>query len=121
MPVSVVDSNEEWATLTNTQRKVFRNPRGLKYYYVFCATDTGLKLFKSADGVSWSLVSTINPTLDLCCDCNLYDDGTQLIAYLTYGSSQLWLENPIFYRRLIIPDDQSDPIIGAEQVVVPST
>jgi len=45
-----------------------------------------------------------------------YDDGTRLIVYVTYSDGGAWSSNcPVYYRRLVIQDDASDPTIGAQQ------
>jgi hypothetical protein len=58
-PSTITDGFDATATEIEQQRKIFRNPRGLEYYYAFVKTDENppwntFDLFKSSDGVSWS-------------------------------------------------------------------
>jgi hypothetical protein len=117
MPYSIVDSNYDQGYTPSQQISVFRNPRGLKYYYALIVTSSGLLLYKSADGSSWSLVATLNNATFLIASIDLYDDGTKLIVYVAYGQST-YTGYSILYRRLLIQDGSSDPTIGAEQTVV---
>jgi len=60
-PSNITTGYDATATAIEQQRKVFRNPRGQQYYYVFIKTDydSGLDsavwtFYKSSDGTSWS-------------------------------------------------------------------
>jgi hypothetical protein len=114
------------ATQIETQRAVWRNPRGMQYFYSILqrGTSGGLALYKSADGVTWSFVSQLNAGTTLSASASPYDDGAnaQLVVYVAYGQSQTTFQNgAISYRRLVIPDGVSTPAIGAEQAVTGKT
>jgi len=75
-------------------------------------------MYKSPDGVTWTSVYQYHLEKLMVSSLDIYDDGTQLIVYLTYGSLDAVRKYPVYYRRLVIPDDTSDPIWGAEQEAV---
>ena len=126
MPYTIVDSNTTYCTRHPQQTRIFRNPRGLQYRYAVVTTDTGIKLYKSETGETWTYVADLLSLTDwdeahrCVASVELYDDGTQLIVYVALGHAivtvELWVQ-PLFYRRLRIADDQSNPIIGALQTV----
>ena len=121
MPSTIVVGNDDDATRYPQQSKVFRNPRGLNYYYAVITTSTGIHLYKSSDGTTWTYVVTFNADSEFIGSLELYDDGSRLIVYLAYGQSTnyIWID-PIYYRRLVIEDDASDPVVGAQQTAVAS-
>ena len=128
MPSTIVVGGVATATCCVQQSRVFRNPRGLKYYYAVTTTTTGIHLHKSQNGTTWTFVvsfRTVDESVyapNLIGSFELYDDGSRLIVYLTYGQGS-WVITPIdsiYYRRLVVEDDASDPIVGAEQVAVAS-
>ena len=119
MPSTIVTTGQWCATYPSTQIKVFRNPRGLQYYYAIISEATGLRLYKSADGETWVEVALLHIISLNVASVELYDDGTQLIVYVAYGYDESGFGiHPIYYRRLRIPDDQSDPIISNQQTVI---
>ena len=121
MPSTIVVGNDDDATRYPQQSKVFRNPRGLKYYYAVITTSTGIHLYKSQNGTTWTHVTTFSTEHEFIGSVELYDTGSELIVYLTYGQSTTYIwYDPIYYRRLVIADDASDPVVGAEQVAVAS-
>jgi len=126
MPSTIANALCGWSTYYPQQIRVFRNPRGLKYYYALVGRYVSLvcllDLYKSADGINWVLSANLySGSLSRVGSVDWFDDGAQLIVYVTYGYYVASAgADPIYYRRLRIPDDQSDPIIGAEQIVVPA-
>ena len=116
-PATIATSSVATATRLETQRAIWRNPRGLEYYYAIVQDGTnGLRLYKSSGGSTWSRVSTLSTDTTMSSSVYPYDDGTQLIVYVTYSDGGAWSSNrPVYYRRLLIQDNASDPIIGAEQ------
>ena len=125
MPYTICDSKYVFGTVYPPQMRVFRNPRGLKWYYAFVMRQyqiggsifEDLNLYKSETGETWTLVSNIE-TVPMMCSCALYDDGTQLIVYLVYGRYLADdVDRTIYYRRIRIPDTTSTPSIGASDVV----
>lgn len=122
MAITIVSGNDDDAIRFPQMTKIFRNSRGLKWYYALITTSSGIRLYKSEYGTSWSLVSTLNSEHEFIGSFDLYDDGSQLIVYVAYGQSTAWVwSDPIHYRRMTIADDASDPSIGSEQTAVAST
>lgn len=116
--VTITDQYNLVATQHETQRKVFKNPRGLGYYYAIHAHDTvggahELRMYKSADGITWSLDSTIYVapgsyiigSSSLC----FVDDGSKTVIHIVY-SRLLWdgitskYLSKVYYRRGTIAD-----------------
>ena len=125
-PSTIVSADRYEATRFPQQTRVFRNPRGLQYRYAIITTTEGINLYKSGDGgQTWTKVATILSLTDtwaaygFVASFDLYDDGSQLIVYVAMGFNQIPLspEYEVFFRRLRIPDAQSDPIIGALQTL----
>lgn len=116
-PSTIATANVGTATRIETQRAIWKNPRGLGYYYAIIQDGAnGLLLYKSSGGSTWSLVSTLSTDTTMSASAHVYDDGTRLIVYVTYSDGGAWSSNrPVYYRRLLIQDSASDPIIGAEQ------
>ena len=117
-------------TAFESQRKVFRNPRGQRHLFalVVMANDEtpqagglagGLWLFRSTDaGTTWSPLQRLsqdngNPPA-VSGSLWTYDDGTQTVVYVVYSKDGGGSGHPIFYRMIQIPD-ASAPVIGAEQ------
>lgn len=103
------------STALEQGRHVFRNTRGLKYYYAFVCDSANGKIFlyKSSDGSSWSACSPgeISGGTNDAFDFVLYDDGSQMVIYVVFGYATV--DEVIYYRRLTIADSASDPTIGA--------
>ena len=118
-PVTICGTWYLGATRFPPNMRVFRNPRGLQWYYAFVTSydPDRLGLYKSENGVSWSYVAALETTLKTG-SYALYDDGTQLIVYVVTGRILSELETRyIRYRRLRIADDQSTPTIGSPDTV----
>ena len=120
-------------TAFETQRKIFRNPRGVRHLYALVVVSNsnspspeglagGLWLFRSMDGgTSWSAhqrlaEDTQNPPR-VSGSMWSYDDGTQLVVYVAYakdpgGGSSTPIS--IYYRRILIADSGT-LTVGAEQ------
>jgi len=110
LPVTVSPLLRIDAERREPQRKVFRNPRGQKYYYtVVYETDYEVRLFKSADGSSWSnaglLVSLGSDNLDSC-SLAFFEDVTnnRLVVYFVYNN----LSYALIVRAFPIVDSGSD-------------
>jgi hypothetical protein len=116
-PSTIATANVGTATRIETQRAIWKNPRGLGYYYAIIQDGaSGLLLYKSSGGSTWSLVSTLSTDTTMSASAHVYDDGTRLIVYVTYSDGGGWSPNrPVYYRRLVIQDNTSDPTIGAQQ------
>ena len=116
-PSTIITASVGTATRIETQRAIWKNPRGLGYYYAIIQNGTnGLHLYKSLGGSTWSPVSTLSTDTSMSASAYPYDDGTRLIVYVTYSDGGAWSSNrPVYYRRLVIQDDASDPAIGAQQ------
>ena len=119
-PWTIVNSGSGMATRWPQHFRVFKNPRGQAYYYALITTSDGVRLYKAppTDLSAWSLVSTLSADPAFVGSLDAYDDGSQLVVYLTYGAYESWFTKIIGYRRLVIPDDTSDPTIGSEQTVI---
>jgi len=128
MPVTVQTGADSYATARETQRKVFQNPRGLKYRYALLYKDgTGFDLIvrKSVDGITW----VDNDTLVMKdFGSNIYDGASlwfwedaannQLCIYVVYSSNAGY----IWFRKCTIADDSSAMVFGSEVAVfVPYT
>lgn len=118
MPVTVFTGISDIATRHETQRKVFRNPRGQNYYYaVFIELDAvnyRIALYKSSDGSSWAFSGEVTghiPAALQSCSVTFYEDdvNSQLVLYFAYMDS-----GHIYYRRAIIGDAATDPTFDAE-------
>ncbi|MDR7485714.1 MAG: Ig-like domain-containing protein, partial [Armatimonadota bacterium] len=123
------------ATAHETQRKVFKNPRGVRHSYALVVVSNpempapgglpgGLWLFRSTDtGATWAPVDPNPVTGRLKRDNSdpptvtaslwVHDDGTQLVVYVTYAQGDY---SPVWYRRIRIADDGT-VTIGPEQDV----
>lgn len=116
MPVDVKSVSSSTATQIETQRKVFRNPRGLQYYYAFFVHGSIINCRKSLDGSSWvdAGLGTVNG-LDPSIWIYEHVAGSRLIIYLTYKDET---NNYIMYRWLRLGDSFSSlSYVGAEQTV----
>lgn len=113
MPSTVYASAYVGATWFPQMRKVFRNPRGLKYYYAFF-NDYLLRVYKSADGISWAeeyysgSVKTVSLTY--------YQASDRLVIYLAF--SRIVDGYSIYYRRGYILDDSTAITWNDEQLVL---
>lgn len=118
MPATIYTSGSGVATQYPNMRKIFRNPRGLQYYYAFSRDVDGAKVHKSADGQNWSLEATLRTIESI--GVTYYEDATnqQLVIYVilnTYGPE---LAYSIYYKRGVIPDNSSLITWGATQLVL---
>ena len=125
MPVFICSANTVQRPRPATQTGVFRNPRGLKWYYAFMSRwfwnaglERRLEIWKSEDGVTWSLSNTVRDyTYEvLHMTVTLYDDGTQLIVYVATGCNDpMQFGEELSYYRVRIPDHLTTPIVGTRQ------
>ena len=121
MPVTVESDVKIWATRFEHQRKIFKNPRGLGYYYaLFYKNTTGydLVLYKSSDGITWAQTPSGTPIKDFGSDiyesASLYyvEDPTneRLIILFVYTDAS----GNLFYRRGTVADNASDIVLASE-------
>ena len=118
MPATVVSQDSSYSTRFSTQRKPFKNPRGLKYFYALLYyLDTGttyeLRIYRSVDGVTWNdyqVVKTFASDIYGSSSLWIYDDGSQLIVFITYADAN----KNIFYKRGTIADNASTLTLGDE-------
>lgn len=104
------------------QIRGFRNPRGQRYYYLLITTDLGVDLYCSRDGIVWRFISTLSAgNTSYTASLDYYDNGSQMIVYVTYGPNSGYSTGTIYYRRLVIPDTTATPTIGAQQTAVASS
>ena len=101
-------------------RVVFRNPRGLKRYYLIYQdlTDFVLKYQRSADGETWSDETLIYPpagTKDVYCfDVKVRDTGSQLDIFMVfYNETDL----TVLYMKGTVADAESAISWGAVSTV----
>ncbi len=118
---TVIDLNAGTATATENSRKVFKNPRGLNYYYVFYLDDADdfIRYAYSADGLSWTSgnAASGNALEMVTGDASswataIYDDGTKLNVYLVY---EIDTSARLTYRYGNITDSVSTITWAAEQ------
>lgn len=111
-PASLFNAANGNATKHDHRRAIWKNPRGLKYYYAIIQDGTnGLVLYKSATGSSWSSVATLTADLNHYADVFTYEDAgnSQLIAYAVYSYKDPSATENIYYQRMLIADNASDP------------
>jgi len=118
MPSTVTAVPRMNALVTQGQRKVFKNPRGLEYYYVLSyKLDAGnyyIRLFKSSDGTSWGSAGNIvnlggSDTLESMSLTIVEDAGnSRLLIYTVYALTN----GSLVVRCHPIADGSSD--LGAE-------
>lgn len=117
-PVTIYDGGVQHVTERETQRKVFKNPRGLGYYYAFFTIwSFDLSCYKSLDGLTWADAVGGYITKGSTQSIWIQEDATneKLIVHMTYRDDQYF---HIMYRRLEIADAGSDiSTIGAEVTV----
>jgi len=118
MPETIVSQDADYSTRFSMQRKVFRNPRGLKwyyalFYYLVTGTTFEIRIYRSPDGKDWtnyqvvkSFVSDIFDSVSLW----WHDNGTELLLFIVYADSN----GNMFYKRGRIPDSQSEIILEDE-------
>lgn len=123
MPVTIVDQEDKNATKFQNQRKTFRNPRSdsEKYYYALFYYKSGttyeLRLYRSADGITWTDYQTIKDFgSDIYHSASVWwhDDGSKLILYFAYTDEN----GNMYFRRGVIPDDATPDgfvTLGTEQ------
>ena len=113
MPVTITESRMLYTGYA-TQRKVFHNPRGLKYFYALaCDSATNdMTVFKSETGDTWSLVVAVFLGAQWA-DITFYEDDTnnRTVVYFVFGNGA----DEIHFRRGVIPDNSSDITLDAEQ------
>ncbi|MFQ6130376.1 MAG: hypothetical protein ACE5OT_06230, partial [Candidatus Hadarchaeaceae archaeon] len=103
-PSTVYDGTTSNLTAYETGRRVFKNPRGLSYYYTFYFDSDGyVKYAYSSDGTSWTSGNAASATTLSAnhWDIDIVGDPTnnQLIVYLLhYGNAR------VRYRRGVIAD-----------------
>lgn len=111
-PVTVIDQNSAQATRFEGQRKVFKNPRGLGYFYALTYYDDGdggtnndFRIYKSVDGETWLYDSVVSNSEGLeSASLKFLDNDTLTLVYVVYNTltssySRIW------YKRGYIPDD----------------
>jgi len=117
-----IQSKNQLAVAFSQQHRLFRNPRGQKYYYCLVTITDGLFLYKSADAVStnWSpCTSNLRTSASLVASAEIYDDGSQLVIYVAYAVYRVGsVSSPLFYRCMTIADAATDPSVGSEQTVI---
>lgn len=121
-PVTVCDGGFAGATRYNTQRKVFKNPRGLGYYYALIQTSwlglNKLKVFRSSDGSSWEVdEEQLNWQIGIGTASWWWEEdptNSQLIVYIVYDDG----DGVLYFRRATIADNSSDMVLGAQRQVI---
>lgn len=109
MPVTVVDQEVATSTQYETGRKVFRNPRGQRYYYALLYYKVGvtyeIRIYKSSDGVTWTydvanLVGTLPGNIYDGSALCFADDGSQTVIHVVWTIAG----GSLYYRRGVIAD-----------------
>lgn len=116
-PYTITTGYDNTATRIEQQRKTFRNPRGLGYFYALVETDLRVwYFFKSLDGVTW-VNTNIRLNLagypgwvghpSLC----IWEDSDRLIVWVTfpYWTSGDQVYNFIYVECYQIDDATSNP------------
>lgn len=111
MPVTVASTRLSNSTMVETQRKVFKNPRGQGYYYAVVNFKNtmdpprySIALYSSSDGEIWTWnANLVGATVVQkgSFDVTIYEDdaNSRLILYLTYE-----MQNDIFAKAFTIVD-----------------
>jgi len=106
-PVTIVAQDNFYALRWENQIRIFRNPRGLKYYYCFVRTTDGLEIYMSANGIEWSYYKTLALLLPYVAasgvSCWIHEDpvNNRLVLYVVASENY-----SIRYWRFVISDDQ---------------
>lgn len=96
------------------QRIVFRNPRGLKYYYALYFSSTGFYIAYSSDGTDWvSTTQIANYDINFqSFDVKIQDNGSLLKVRI------IWHEgNTLNYRYGTIADDSGGITLYSERII----
>jgi len=134
-PYTIFDGTHNTITSAEQQRKLFRNPRGQKYYYANLEEPAdNYKFYKSFDGSVWSqtgpTVSALNSDLwiyedsansrllvyvlfrnsatgDIDVHCYKIDDGTSDVALLWSDASVVvrGVGETLYYQAITLADD----------------
>ena len=116
-PETVFTSYGAPATRYSGQRKVFRNPRGLNYYYAAAmgSAVSEILLYKSLDGIDWILEKTWTNSLGGIA-FTFYEDpiNSQLVIYNTRSDAA----DQLLFQRGIIPDGSSNISWNTQQVIL---
>lgn len=117
MPVTIYTSYAAPATRYTGQRKTFKNPRGLGYYYAagMGSSVDEIKLYKSLDGINWILEKTWTNSLHGIA-FTFYEDVTN--SRLVIYSVRVNASDQLLYQRGVIPDDSSSIIWDTQRVVL---